>query len=101
MNAPRPTGRVFLPSSTMNAEANMYSVHDHTKEKMAAAAMPGAVRGRTIDRRMRILDAPSIDAASSMPAGIAPKKPRISQTLKGAVKVTLTMTRLKRLVKIG
>src|SRR3712207_5664582 len=98
IKAPRPTGKVFLPSSTMKAEANMYSVRDHTKEKMAAAAMPGAVRGKTIDRRMRSLEAPSMAASSSMPAGIAPKKPRMSQTLKGAVKVTLTITRLKRLL---
>ncbi len=75
----------------------MYSVQDHTKEKMAAAAMPGAVRGKTMEKRMRILPAPSMAAASSIPAGIAPKKPRMSQTLKGAVKVTLTIIRLRRL----
>src|SRR5829696_245876 len=98
IKAPKPTGRVFFPSSTMKAEANMYSVQDHTNEKMAAAAMPGAVSGSTMEKRMRILPAPSRAAAASIPAGIAPKKPRISQTLKGAVKVTLTITRLRRLL---
>src|SRR5687768_11906954 len=96
IKAPKPTGKVFFPSLTMKAEANMYSVQDHTKEKIAAAAIPGAVSGKTMKKRMRILPAPSMAAASSMPAGIAPKKPRMSQTLKGGVKVTLTMTRLAR-----
>lgn len=99
MNAPRATGSVLLASSTVKAEAHPYSVQDQTHEKIAAAAIPVAVSGWTIENRVRILPAPSTDASSSIPAGMEPKKPRMGQTLKGAVKVTFTITGLSRLSK--
>ena len=50
-----------------------------------------------IDHSVRNGPAPSSAAASSIPCGIDVKKPRISQTLKGALNVTFMMIRLHRL----
>src|SRR5262245_40360630 len=93
----KPTGIVRRASETISTEAKRYSVQDEMKAKMATLAMPGAISGIRMRRRMVVVGAPSMTAASSISFGTEARKERIIQIEKGRAKATLTMTRLIRL----
>ena len=69
-NSETVTGRVF-EVARVNTRANKNSFHDQTKERMAAAASPGATFGRRTRLKSPNHEQPSILAASSRSRGTA------------------------------
>ena len=53
------------------------------KQISAVAAMPGSTTGAITDRSVRLSDAPSIDAASSISTGTSDRNERIIHTAIG------------------
>jgi len=71
--SPMRTGKVFIPSETVNIEANVYSFQEVTNEKAAVAPIPGRASGNIIFHNTWNLLAPSTNAASSNSIGICLK----------------------------
>ncbi len=80
------TGAV-IALDRVRTSAKKKSFQAARNERMALAAMPGAVKGRMTDRMVCPTDAPSIHAASSSETGIPSKNARISQMTSERLKV--------------
>ena len=96
VNSPHnPTGKVFKSSPLIRIDANINSVHEITKQKIAILAMPGAANGSIIENRILNLEAPSIYAASSISLGIILKKAFNIHTANGEANVTFIIISAK------
>lgn len=82
-----------LALKLVKKKARANSFHDWITQKIAVAAIPGSVKGKTIFVRTLRREQPSIKAASSISWGISSMNPRIIHIVNGMLKLRYTMAR--------